>query len=130
MWTYGLLMPCSTTITLKSRAKNLCILCTSFHSLQPVLCSLHILWTPMHDYAFICILKDDWLLPFTPFQILNSIQSLCCKLGLLVTKVHLLDQSASSVPMCTLGTLWLHLHTERGLAAPLTPFCTHLHTER
>ena len=30
-----------------------------------------------------CLLKDDWLSSFTPFQILNSVKALCCELGLL-----------------------------------------------
>ena len=48
------------------------------------------LWTtcnPLCLKAQICILKEDWLLLLTPFQILNFIQSLYCKLGLLIIKV-------------------------------------------
>ena len=40
------------------------ILCNIYHSLCTV------------DHALICILKEDWLLALTMFQILNSIQSL------------------------------------------------------
>ena len=43
--------------------------------------------TPVTPFILICILKDDWMHPVTPFQNQNFHQSDPCKIGLLIIKV-------------------------------------------
>ena len=60
------------------------------------------LFHPLHP-IFICMLKDNWLFPLTSFEIVNSIQSLHCKLDLPVTKIpkvslHYVPKSPATPP--------------------------------